>query len=265
MEVNHYNKKKIILNFLIIIPLITSIIYIYISNNSINSNTRRKIIEINNDITTLYNYTETMSDFIVDNYKNPEYIIQLDFEKLKEDNRRIKHNFEEFKKLSLKTYMELKEDNHRIKHNFEEFKNLSVKTYMELKEDNKINKNMIIHILRNKALDYLRNIGIHKDNYESYIHIIYNYEKIIENIKNNHEKYFEQLLNIDYDNFIVSFAYLSENHEINYNNTVYKSIINETLYYDNSKLHQHYSGKYILNVYNYKYIEIFSLTPQKFM
>ena len=240
MEVNHYNKKKIILNFLIIIPLITSIIYIYISNNSINSNTRRKIIEINNDITTLYNYTETMSDFIVDNYKNPEYIIQLDFEKLKEDNRRIKHNFEEFK-------------------------NLLVKTYMELKEDNKINKNMIIHILRNKALDYLRNIGIHKDNYESYIHIIYNYEKIIENIKNNHEKYFEQLLNIDYDNFIVSFAYLSENHEINYNNTVYKSIINETLYYDNSKLHQHYSGKYILNVYNYKYIEIFSLTPQKFM
>ena len=50
LEVKRRNYKKILLNILVIILLLTSIIYIYISNNSINSNTRRKINEIKKDV-----------------------------------------------------------------------------------------------------------------------------------------------------------------------------------------------------------------------
>lgn len=71
LEVKRRNYKKILLNILVIIILLIGMIYIYISNNSTNSNTRRKINDIEKDITQLYNYTETMSDFIVDNYTPP--------------------------------------------------------------------------------------------------------------------------------------------------------------------------------------------------
>lgn len=255
LEVKRRNYKKILLNILVIILLLTSIIYIYISNNSINSNTRRKINEIEKDVSQLYNYTETMSDFIVDNYKPPEINLKTLFEDI------------------YKNQLDLKKDNEILKNTFEEFKNQSLRNHLELKKEIENNKIRTNNFLRIKAIEHLRNIGIHKDLYGSYIHYIYhskiendNYKKIIENIDNNHKKYFEELLNIDYDNFIVSFAYFSENPEINYNiNPIYKNIINETLYYDNSKITHFSSGKYILNVYNYKYIQIFSVSPQKFM
>ena len=172
-----------------------------------------------------------------------------------------------------KNQLDLKKDNEILKNTFEEFKNQSLINHLELKKEIENNKIRTNNFLRIKAIEHLRNIGIHKDLYGSYIHYIYhskiendNYKKIIENINNNHKKYFEELLNIDYDNFIVSFAYFSENPEMNYNiNPIYKNIINETLYYDNSKITHFSSGKYILNIYNYKYIQIFSVSPQKFM
>lgn len=74
---SYYKLVKISLLTISIIILISSIIYIYYSNNSNISNTRRKIDKIEGDITNLYNYTETMSDFIVDNYKPPEFNLKL--------------------------------------------------------------------------------------------------------------------------------------------------------------------------------------------
>jgi len=76
-------KKNIIILVSIFSIIITSIVYIYITNNiNIRINNRR-FNEITNDIDNLYNYTETMSDFIVDNYKPPEISIkiQLDLKK----------------------------------------------------------------------------------------------------------------------------------------------------------------------------------------
>jgi hypothetical protein len=265
MDKKSLNKKKIIINLFIgfiIILFILSIFYIYISNNSTNSNTRRKINEIQNDISNLYNYTETMGDFIIDNYKLPE--TQLD---LKNDNdllRKILNN-------TLKIQLDLKKENELIKNKL----NNTYKIQLDLKKENELNKNRINNFLRTKALNYLKNIkGLYRENYGTYIHYIYhsklvndNYKKIMENINENYLKYFEELLNIDYDNLIVSFAYFNENPEINYNlNPIYKFIINETLIYNKNKINSMYQNtEHEIYLYNYKYIEIVSIYPQTFI
>jgi hypothetical protein len=100
LEVNRrINKKKIFLIGFIILSFISSIVYLYVSNNSTNINTRRKINEIRQDISHLYNYTETMSDFIVDNFKPPE--IQLD---LKIDNELLKKTLNNTYKIQLELF-----------------------------------------------------------------------------------------------------------------------------------------------------------------
>lgn len=62
--------------------------FIYIST------TRRKLVKIEDDITTLYNYTETISDFIVGDYILPEVQLNLI---LKEENKYLRNSFDEFK------------------------------------------------------------------------------------------------------------------------------------------------------------------------
>jgi hypothetical protein len=245
LEVKRRNYKKILLNILVIILLLTSIIYIYISNNSINSNTRRKINEIEKDITQLYNYTETMSDFIVDNYKPPKINFQILFEDIYKNHLDLKKDINEFKNQSLRNHLDLKKD-------INEFKNQSLRNHLELKgeiieiknKEKELNKNFI----RKSAIEFLnkyyRLFNPNNKIYES---------KCSEKILNvNYNKLYEELLNIDYDNFIVSFAYFSENYEENFKqHPIYKKI-NDTLEFD-YKFFDLYTD-YNNNYYSY-YIE----------
>jgi hypothetical protein len=257
MDVKSSNKKKIIINIFvgfILLSFISSIIYMYISNNSTNSNTRRKINEIQNDISNLYNYTETMSDFIVDNYKLPEtqlylkndnelrnklndiYKIQLD---LKNDNEILKNKLNNTYKIQLD-----------LKNELSEFKNKSLKNQIKLKEDineikikeNELNKNFI----RKTAMEYLNKYY----NFYTPSFKYYTSSLCIEKILNiDYFKLFEELLNIDYENKIVSFAYFSENKIENFQLHPLYKIINKSLEYDYNWLNNTIHYKY--NIINY--------------
>lgn len=245
----------IFLMSLILISIIGSIIYIHISNDKNNSNTRRKLDEIEEDITTLYNYTETMSDFIVDNYKPPEIKSGIQTEILLNN--------------LLNVHLDLKKE-------FDDFKNKSHQVQLDLKKTGEINKNRTETYLRKLALNCLSEIGIHYGNRGTYIHNYFETEfykngyeylnKFKDDISSNldkfHLEYFEKLLNIDYNNLEVSFGYYNQNPEINYNiNPVYKLIINESLNYDLSKVSKFKK----FEIYNYKLIGIIIVKPQKFI
>lgn len=93
-SIKSYDIKKFIIKIFILIIfiiIISSIIFIYVSNNKDISNTRRKLVKIEDDITILYNYTETMSDFIVGDYILPE-----------ENNNNLRNSFNEFKNETLR-------------------------------------------------------------------------------------------------------------------------------------------------------------------
>lgn len=75
------NKNRIILYFLIgVIVLITisSILFIYINNNKKIYELKNEINDIKDDIIILINYTETMSDFIINNYDENKKNINKD-------------------------------------------------------------------------------------------------------------------------------------------------------------------------------------------
>jgi hypothetical protein len=241
MEANQQKsmKKKIISFVLIFSIILSSIIYLYISNHSTNSNTRRKINEIQKDITHLYNYTETMSDFIVDNYKLPEITLDLDLKKFINISLKTQMELNDFKNKSLKSHMELKME-----------LEVSHKNQMELKmELNEMNKNFI----RKTAVEYLNkyydlfNPKFSFYNYQGYMYTDdnlkysfyrggspYKYDRntcLLEN-KFDYFKLFEELLNIDYDNKIVSFAYFSDDKIENFKSHPLYKIINNSLEYD---------------------------------
>jgi len=240
LEVNRkINKKKIFLIGFIIISFISSIVYLYVSNNSTNINTRRKINEIIQDISHLYNYTETMSDFIVDNFKPPE--IQLD---LKNDNELLKKSLNNTYKIQLDLIRELNE-----------FKNKSLKNQFKLKADiNEMNKNFI----RKSAIEYLNKYyGFFTPTFKYYYNIYSNcIEEIIKNI--DYFKLFEELLNIDYENKIVSFAYFSKDRIENFKSHPIYKIINNSLEYDyeifNSSLEYEKNSYYIYNNQDYNIV-----------
>ena len=275
LEVKRRNYKKILLNILVIILLLTSIIYIYISNNSINSNTRRKINEIEKDVSQLYNYTETMSDFIVDNYKPPEINLKTLFEDIYKNQLDLKNTFEEFKNQSLRNNLDLKKDinefknqslrnNLDLKKDINEFKNQSLRNHLELKDEiieiknkeKELNKNFI----RKSAIEFLNKYyGLFNPN-NKYYNIkgfnnginINTYICIKYIINKYYYKLYEELLNIDYDNFIVSFAYFSENYEENFKqHPLYNIIIN-----NNCSINDYYMEYYL---------SFISVSPQKFM
>jgi hypothetical protein len=279
MDEKSLNKKKIIINLFIgfiIILFILSIFYIYISNNSTNSNTRRKINEIQNDISNLYNYTETMGDFIIDNYKLPEtqldlkndndllrkilnntYKIHLD---LKKENELIKNKLNNTYKIQLDLKKELS-DTYKIqldlKKELSEFKNKSLKNQIELKEEiieikikeDELNKNFI----RKTAIEYLNKyFNFYKPNYK-----YYRTSSCIEKILNiNYFKLFEELLNIDYENKIVSFAYFSDDVIENFKLHPLYKILNNSVENDDVN----WKHNYISSV-----ISVDSVSPQKFM
>ena len=279
LEVKQRNYKKILLNILVIILLLTSIIYIYISNNSINSNTRRKINEIEKDVSQLYNYTETMSDFIVDNYKPPEINLKILFEDIyKNQSLRnhldLKKDINEFKNQSLRNHLDLNKDINEFKNqslrnqldlkkDINEFKNQSLRNHLELKgeiieiknKEKELNKNFI----RKSAIEFLNKYyGLFNPYYKYYnikgfnnginmtTYICINY-----NINKYYYKLYEELLNIDYDNFIVSFAYFSENYEENFKQHPLYNIIN-----NNCSINDYYMEYYLTFI---------SVSPKKFM
>jgi len=217
MEANQQKsmKKKIISFVLIFSIILSSIIYLYISNHSTNSNTRRKINEIQKDITHLYNYTETMSDFIVDNYKLPEITLDLDLKKFINISLKTQMELNDFKNKSLKSHMELKME-----------LEVSHKNQMELKmELNEMNKNFI----RKAAVEYLNKYYDLFNPKFSY----YQTSSCINKLLNiDYFKLFEELLNIDYDNKIVSFAYFTEDTIENFKSHPLYKIINNSLEYD---------------------------------
>ncbi len=197
----------IFLMSLILISIIGSIIYIHISNDKNNSNTRRKLDEIEEDITTLYNYTETMSDFIVDNYKPPEIKSGIQTEILLNN--------------LLKVHLDLKKE-------FDDFKNKSHQVHLDLKKTGEINKNRTETYLRKLALNFLLNKG--NINSISFFTVApspcLNHNDCNFDISSfDKDYYFEELLKIDYDNFTVSFAYFSDDTVENFKaHPIYKRI-----------------------------------------
>lgn len=208
---------KIALFAISIISIISSLIYIYVINEKDTKSIRRKIDVIEDDITNLYNYTETMSDFLVGDYKPPND----DFNQIYKIQMDLKKELSDFKNESLRVQMDLKKE-------FNDFKNESLKVQMDL---NKL-------LIRKTAIEFLNKIGFNQNKFFT-IRSDYYYQEKYNNMcfKNkfigiNFNELFEKLLKIDYDKFIVSFAYFSDNYIDNFKaHPIYK-LINETLEFD---------------------------------
>lgn len=245
-------KFKVFLFLLIVLSI--SIIYVYVSNNSNYSNVRRKINNIEGDISSLFNYTETMSDFIVGNYIPPEVKLLEIIEKNKKDF----DNYKNETSISIRKLIK----------SFEDYKN---ETSISINR----NKNRNEAYLKKLALRYLASKFITK---EQFFHfemdfLMYSNSQDSNNLKkklNNYynitiEDYFEKMLNIDYDKFTVSFAYYSENEqENNKQNLIYKTISKLFTYdyryiYNKTKINDDCSKVYnyycLDNEYNYFKIE----------
>ena len=196
--------------FAIITIIIISIISIYVNNHSDNKIIRRKLDIIQGDITNLYNYTETMSDFLVGDYSDTKIILD------------IKKEFNDFKEISLKGQEDIKKE-------FNDFKENSLKGQEDIKK----------LMIRKTALEFLNKIGFNQNNWfairsgDYYKYYNTNTKCFqIKSISIDFNEIFEKLLKIDYDKFIVSFAYFSDNYEDNFKaHPIYK-LINETLEFD---------------------------------
>ncbi len=97
---------KIALFAISIISIISSLIYIYVINEKDTKSIRRKIDVIEDDITNLYNYTETMSDFLVGDYKPPND----DFNKIYKIQMDLRKELSDFKNESLRVQMDLRKE-----------------------------------------------------------------------------------------------------------------------------------------------------------
>lgn len=157
-----------------------------------------------------------------------------------------------------KNHLDLKKD-------INELKNQSLRNHLELKgeiieiknKEKELNKNFI----RKSAIEYLNKYYGLFHPFNKYYNLL-NYNVIDQNtlrcifinINKNYNKLYEELLNIDYDNYIVSFAYFSENYEENLKqHPLYNLIINNNC-------------TAFLNDYYMKYfISFTSVSPQKFM
>jgi hypothetical protein len=223
---------KMIIN-IVIISIIFSILYL-----NINAKEDVKIISSNSRriITTLYNYTETMSNFIVSDENNDELNeiknigLAIDYIKnLKQEE--VKH--EELKQEELKQ-QELKQQELKLE---------------ELKLEE-------LEMKRNKAISLIKS---YIPNYDSLINLVSSHIEVDgysnntnclkEVIKINKEELFNNLIKIDYENNKVSFNYLDNTNDDYYKNT--DNIIKSHLYIDYDKNNRYYNySHYIYR--NYK-------------
>jgi hypothetical protein len=225
------SKKSKLFKVIINAILISSILILLYLN--INTKDDVKIISTNSRriITTLNNYTETMSDFIVSNND------------LNEDSNEIKKI-----RLAIDYFKDIKE---------EEIKNIESKK-QELKQRELRQEELRLEELemkKNKAISLIKS---YIPNYDSLIKLVSSYIEIDgysninnclkEKIKINNEELFNRLIKIDYENNKVSFNYLDENEEY-YKNT--NNIIRSHLYADYNKNNRYYNySHYIYR--NYK-------------
>jgi len=230
------SKKSKLFKVVINAILISSILILLYLN--INTKDDVKIISTNSRriITTLNNYTETMSDFIVSNND------------LNEDSNEIKKI-----RLAIDYFKDIKEEEIRK----EEIKNIESKK-QELKQRELRQEELRLEELemkKNKAISLIKS---YIPNYDSLIKLVSSHIEIDgysninnclkEKIKINNEELFNRLIKIDYENNKVSFNYLDENEEY-YKNT--NNIIRSHLYADYNKNNRYYNySHYIYR--NYK-------------
>jgi len=238
---SHYKLIKISLLTISLIIIISSIIYSYYLNNSNLNNTRRKIDKIEGDITILYNYTETMSDFIVDNYKSPEINLKLMFEEIK--NIRLSADyFKEVKEQEI-NQEKLKENKlQQIQINQERLRQEEIKQLeLNKKKEKAINliKSYIPNFndLINLVSSHLKFKGYSND---------FNCLKGL--IKINNEELFNRLIDINYDTLEVSFNYLDKNTDY-FKNT--DNILTTHLYTDYDENNKYYNYSHYIYK-NYK-------------
>jgi hypothetical protein len=228
---NNSKMLKMIIN-IIIISFIIILLYI-----NINTKDDVKIISTNSRriITTLNNYTETMSEFIVSNNDLNENTDELNEIK----NIRFTINyFKELKEAELKQ-QELKQQELKL----QELKQQELKL-----EELENKKNKAISLIKSYIPNYdnlirLSSSHIEIDGYSN------NNNCMKEMIKINREELFNNLIKIDYKNNEVSFNYLNNTNNDYYKNT--DNIIRSHLYTDYDKNNRYYNySHYIYR--NYK-------------
>ena len=254
---NKYKKIKIcgvVLLTMVMIVISISIGIIY--NNGINNHlqTKRRFNEIEftvkssiNDIKSeLYNYTETMSDFIVD----------------------VNYNFDNIQKPKL-----------NIEDVYKELKNKQIELQKSINELNELNEKNKRIMIKANAINFLKETYF-IDRKDYYSPDVFNCLK--NDIDVDISNLFEILLDIDYDNLTVSFNYftkdtndnLKNNERYNvYNNThnvnsfLNYNWFNKPLYYNEwyttflqNKIYMNLKNAYlytiyyyIVNYYNYNY------------
>ena len=200
---------KIVIMSVLLISIIIIGVFSYINNND-NKSFRRKIDVMEGDISNLYNYTETMSDFIVGNYKLPEVISQPPPDPPSIQFKLLLEKIEEVKNRTLKVQMDLKEE-------LNDFKEQSIKVQMDLRK----------LTIRNLAIEFLKNnFGFKPNEFFSHCEGYSKFKDV------NFNDYYENLLKIDYDNFIVSFAYLNDDYKEDLQATPLYKLLNNSLEFD---------------------------------
>jgi hypothetical protein len=231
------SKKSKILKMIINIVII-SIIFIILYLN-INAKEDVKIISSNSRriITTLYNYTETMSDFIVSNENNNDELNEI-------KNIRLAIDYIKDLKQEEVKHEELKQEELKLK----ELKQQKLKLEELKLEELEIKKNKAISLIKSYIPNYdslinLVSSHIEVDGYSN------NNNCLKEVIKINKEELFNNLIKIDYENNKVSFNYLDNTNDDYYKNT--DNIIRSHLYIDYDKNNRYYNySHYIYR--NYK-------------
>jgi hypothetical protein len=228
------NKYKIILLFSIILILVILMYNIIINNHS---NNEIKIISKNSRriISNLDNYTETMSDFIVNNNYNFTNEILLELKGFKEKELEIQKELKGFKEKELEIQKEQLEFQKELK-GFKE-KELEVqKEQLEVQKELKGFKEKELEIqIRKNAIEFLENnYGIKPKHYN--LDYFINNNNCIKQLLNLDTDLFSLLLNIDYENLTVSFNYFNDN-------PIYKKL--------KHKLEFDYDYKYKFEYYNY--------------
>lgn len=226
-NLNLFKKKyKMVLLFSIILILVILMYNIIINNHS---NNEIKIISKNSRriISNLDNYTETMSDFIVNNNYNSTNEILLELKGFKEKELEIQKEQLEVQKEQLEVQKEQLEVQKELK-GFKE-------------------KELEIQIRKN-AIEFLENnYGIKPKHYNLDFYI--NNNKCIKQLLNLNTDLFSLLLNIDYENLTVSFNYFNENKY--YNDYIERNIVSN--YFNNYYLHSNYYNNdiisYSINLY----------------
>ena len=145
-----------------IISIISSLIYIYVINEKDTKSIRRKIDVIEDDITNLYNYTETMSDFLVGDYKPPND----DFNRIYKIQMDLRKELSDFKNESLRVQMDLRKE-------LSDFKNESLRVQMDLRKELSDFKNESLRVqmdlrklmIRKSAIEFFNKIGFNQNEF----------------------------------------------------------------------------------------------------